>query len=95
MGGYHADLDGLQRLIDTAAGVDRALADQLSELENRIAALRVHWSGPAAEAHRANHEAWAKAARGMRDAVARLRAETARAHANYHANVAHQQRMWP
>jgi len=57
--------------------------------------LHETWSGEAAAAQMAHHEAWTRAASEMHDALAELRKAAERAHHNYTGAAQTNSEMWP
>lgn len=95
MSGYYANLPEIQRLLQEAADLDKALADQLLAVERRIADLHIDWQGRTATAHREFMDRWNRDAAEMQAALRSLKAAVDRAHGNYTSVAAHQHWMWP
>ena len=83
-------VDVIERLVRLDAHLEAALA----EVEQRVAALHVTWTGDAAQAQRTAHTEWHRGAEQMRAALMRMRAIAVIAHANYAAAAAANVRMW-
>lgn len=77
------DLARLNGAIEEIQAFDQAIAQQLAELEGRVAALHTGWRGEAAAKHAEAHAEWQKGAQNLADGVARLRAVSAAAHDDY------------
>lgn len=92
---YRVDLPGLQRLVDGAATFETTIEDLVTDIDKRIDALHVNWSGEAAAAHRAAYEARIKAVADMRLALAELRAKLKSAHEAYSTVGPVNRGMWP
>ncbi len=60
-----------------------------------VMSLHETWSGEAAAAQMAHHEAWTRAASEMHDALAELRKAAERAHHNYTGAAQTNSEMWP
>lgn len=93
--GYRTDLGEMQRLIDRATQIEAAIEQRLDDIERRVTALHVQWSGVAAEAHAAAHTRWMTAARDLHQALTDLRTGTDRARTIYSNVVSTNQKMWP
>ncbi|MFE3988274.1 WXG100 family type VII secretion target [Nocardia tengchongensis] len=93
--GYRTDLNEMRRLIDRATKIETTIEKRLDDIEKRVAALHIQWSGVAAEAHSAAHDRWIRATREMHQALTDLRTGTDRAHGVYTDVVATNRKMWP
>ncbi|MFI5781460.1 WXG100 family type VII secretion target [Nocardia sp. NPDC051570] len=92
---YRVDLDGMQALIDKAAGLEKRIEDRLGEIRKRIADLHITWVGDAAHAHASASAEWATGAAEMNTALGELRQALDRARAAYHAVGPTNHAMWP
>ncbi|MEV6771221.1 WXG100 family type VII secretion target [Nocardia sp. NPDC051030] len=92
---YRTDLTEMQRLIDRAAQIETTVETRLDDIEKRINALHVEWSGLAADAHSAAHTRWVAAARDLHQALQDLRTGTDQARTVYSDVVSTNQKMWP
>ncbi|KZM68546.1 WXG100 family type VII secretion target [Nocardia terpenica] len=92
---YRVDLDGMQTLIDKAAGLEKRLEDRLGEIRTRIADLHINWVGDAAQAHATASAEWAAGAAEMNTALGELRQALDRARGAYHAVGPTNYEMWP
>jgi WXG100 family type VII secretion target len=94
-GDYRTDLTEMQRLIDKATAISQTIEQRLDEIDRRVAALHVNWSGQSATAHSTGHAIWARAARDLHAVLESMRDHTDRARTTYTAVVQTNQRMWP
>ncbi len=92
---YRVDLDGMQSLIDKAAGLEKRIEDRLTEIQKRIAELHITWAGDAAQAHTTAAAEWAAGAAEMNAALGDLRKALAHARSAYHAVGPTNYDMWP
>ncbi|MFJ4658095.1 WXG100 family type VII secretion target [Nocardia sp. NPDC088792] len=93
--GYRTDLTEMQRLIDRAAKIETTIEQRLDDIERRVAALHVDWTGIGAAAHSDAHARWIRAARELHQALTDLRTGTDRARTIYFNVVTTNQKMWP
>ncbi|MFB7721458.1 WXG100 family type VII secretion target [Nocardia sp. NPDC056100] len=89
------DLAEMQQLIDRAAQIETAIEQRLADIEQKLGALHVQWSGIAASAHSSAHSRWVSAARELHKALADLRTGTDQARSIYSGVVTTNQKMWP
>lgn len=91
---FSIDTDDLDAVISDIQATESALESLTNDIEVQIAALQSEWEGLAAEAQAEAHKTWEEGMRGMRAALAELRASARTAHTNYtsaaNANVS----MW-
>lgn len=92
---YKVDLDALAALIEKATKIDQAIDERLTAIDNRIAALHVHWDSKAATAHKTAHDTWMTSAKEMQTALRELRDGLKGAHDNYFGNATSTTYMWP
>jgi ESAT-6 family protein len=71
-----------------------ALEQTLSTLDRDLQASLFQWHGDAADAYRAAHDRWRRAADDMAVRLAGLRTVIATSHANFGAAVRANLRMW-
>lgn len=95
MNDYRVDIPGLQRLIDGAAALESAIENRIVEIEQRVDALHVDWTGEAAVAHKNAHDERVAAVSEMREALRELRGKLTVAHTAYGAVGRTNSGMWP
>jgi WXG100 family type VII secretion target len=88
------DLAALADLVERLGRVGARLDQARSDVDARVAQLRVEWSGSAAAAQAAAQAEWAGGADEVARALVGLRAIAAGAQANYAAAVEANRRMW-
>ncbi|MRH92834.1 WXG100 family type VII secretion target [Nocardia sp. SYP-A9097] len=93
--GYSTDLTEMQQLIDRATQIETTIEQRLGDIEQRVGALHVQWSGIAASAHSSAHTRWVQAARELHQALTDLRGGTDQARTIYSGVVTTNQKMWP
>ncbi|KZM75757.1 WXG100 family type VII secretion target [Nocardia terpenica] len=94
-GNYRVDLDGMQTLIDKAAGLEKRIDDRLRDIQKRIKDLHVDWTGQAAAAHTEAAAEWVAGAAKMNTALGDLRKALDRARVAYQAAGRTNHGMWP
>lgn len=95
MGSLRTNLAEMQLLVTKAEQLEQRIEERLAACEKRVEELHISWSGSAAAAHRANHEAWQCGAKRAHEALGKLRAATENAHNNYSAAIEANVKMWP
>jgi WXG100 family type VII secretion target len=88
------DVDALAELIDRLAAFEAQLVRTRAEVDARVQALHVTWSGDSAAAQASAHERWQRGAAQVHEALADLRAIVCEARANYASALAANRRMW-
>ncbi|WP_375477934.1 WXG100 family type VII secretion target [uncultured Jatrophihabitans sp.] len=88
------DLPALAELVVRMERYAARLAAAHDDVDRRVRALPVSWTGEAAQAHSAAHAAWSAGAAETRHALATLSSILATAHANYSAAATVNRRMW-
>jgi WXG100 family type VII secretion target len=88
------DLDALADLVDRMARLHDQVGRTCADADARVQQLHDSWGGAAAAAHAATHAEWRAAAGEVHAALATLCRIASTAHANYHAAVAANRRMW-
>ena len=91
---YTVDTDELATWADDLNSFDGKCERVLSEVDELVAELHLHWEGEAADAQRDNHQRWVKDLEAMREAVAEIKKRAKSAHTNYQTIVTTNQRMW-
>lgn len=91
---FTIDTDDLDAVITDVQATEDALEALTEDLERQVAALQGVWEGLAAEAQAEAHQTWEAGMRGMRAALADLRAAARNAHTNYTAAVDANTTMW-
>ncbi|WP_028478867.1 WXG100 family type VII secretion target [Nocardia sp. CNY236] len=85
---FRVNLAHLDEVTARLRGLSSFVEDSLREVEERIAPLAGSWSGSAADRHAAAHAEWTAAAADIAEALARMRAAAAAAHASYESATA-------
>ena len=91
---FTIDLSDLDAVISDVQATENALESLTDDLEKQVAALQAVWEGLAAEAQAEAHKTWEDGMRGMRAALADLRASARTAHTNYTAAADANLTMW-
>ncbi len=91
---FTIDTDDLEAVISDVQSTETALEALTNDIENQVAALQAVWEGLAAEAQAAAHTTWEEGMRGMRAALADLRASARNAHSNYTGAADTNVKMW-
>lgn len=91
---FTIDTDDLDAVIADVQATENALESLTDDLERQIAALQSVWEGLAAEAQAEAHKTWEEGMRGMRAALAELRAAARNAHTNYTGAATANVTMW-
>lgn len=91
---FTIDTDDLDAVISDVQATENALESLTNDLEKQIAALQSVWEGLAADAQAEAHRTWEEGMRGMRAALAELRASARTAHTNYTAAADANVTMW-
>lgn len=91
---FAIDTDDLDAVISDVQATENALESLTNDLEKQIAALQSVWEGLAADAQAEAHRTWEEGMRGMRAALAELRASARTAHTNYTAAADANVTMW-
>ena len=91
---FAVDLADLDAVIADVQATENALEALTDDLEKQVAALQAVWEGLAAEAQAEAHRTWEEGMRGMRAALAELRASARTAHTNYTAAPDANVTMW-
>ena len=86
--GYRVDLEHLDAVTSSIAGLRGFVDDSLVGLDTRIAAVHQSWTGEAAERHVAAHQEWRVGADEVREGIDTMRAAAAAAHGHYSDAVA-------
>lgn len=71
---FTIDTDDLDAVIADVQATENALETLTNDLEKQVAALQSVWEGLAADAQAEAHRTWEEGMRGMRAALAELRA---------------------
>jgi ESAT-6 family protein len=88
------DLGALAELTERMQRFQDHLSATRDEVQRRITALHLSWTGDAAAAQAASSAQWASATAELQEALAALRSIGETARANYAAAVAANRRMW-
>jgi WXG100 family type VII secretion target len=88
------DLEALAELVDGMQRFQDHLTATRQEVERRVAAMQLTWSGAAAAEQAAAQRHWSRATDELQQALAALRSIGLTAHANYAAAMAANRRMW-
>ncbi|MGN0065835.1 MAG: WXG100 family type VII secretion target [Nocardioides sp.] len=91
---FTVDLSELDAVIGDLESTERALESLTDDLEKQVKALQSVWEGLAAEAQAEAHQTWEDGMRGMRRALASLRAASRDAHGNYTSAATSNVSMW-
>ncbi|WP_457189529.1 WXG100 family type VII secretion target [Nocardioides sp. P5_E3] len=91
---FAIDTDDLDAVISDVQATENALEALTNDIEKQIAALQSTWEGLAAEAQAEAHKTWEEGMRGMRAALADLRASARNAHTNYTGAADANVKMW-
>lgn len=91
---FTIDTDDLDAVIADVQATENALETLTNDLEKQVAALQSVWEGLAADAQAEAHRTWEEGMRGMRAALAELRASARNAHTNYTAAASANVTMW-
>lgn len=86
-GSVRVDLARLTSAIEELQSFDRAIVDRLAELEGKVAALHVAWTGEAAAKHAEAHAEWREGAQRLADGVSRLASASAAANQDYRSTI--------
>lgn len=88
------ELDRLGELVDRMALFEAQLERVRDEVDARIRALHVSWTGEAATRQASAHAQWRTGAAEVHHVLVALRSIAAGAHANYAAAAVANRRMW-
>ncbi|MCV7409663.1 secretion protein [Mycobacterium florentinum] len=91
---FRVDPQALSDSVQRMAEFQRYAESMLTEIDALVSNLHTLWSGEAAAAHAEAHQHWARGEAMMREALARLRAAGATAHANYTGAMSTNLAMW-
>ena len=91
---FAVDAGELAHVVDRMTACESALHELAADLERRIAALHISWHGEAAAAHLVAQAEWEHGFRGMREALAAMRAAGRVAHGNYTAAAETNVQLW-
>ncbi|MBH0778579.1 WXG100 family type VII secretion target [Nocardia bovistercoris] len=80
---YRVDLARLDEATDQAAQLYAFVTQSLTEIQERMTAVRDRWDGQAADAQAAAMQQWTRSAERMATAIEKMRAATAAAHIAY------------
>ncbi|MBH0776130.1 WXG100 family type VII secretion target [Nocardia bovistercoris] len=80
---FSVDLDQLDDLAARMRGYADAVAERLSELEQKAKEAEAVWAGSAAVAYRQAHTEWVAGVTDMREGLAALEAAVKTAHTGY------------
>jgi WXG100 family type VII secretion target len=88
------DLERLAELVDRMETFQAQLSRAGDDADARVRQVHGSWTGTAADAQGAAHAQWRAGASEVQQALAVLRSIASGAHANYHAAVLANRRMW-
>lgn len=91
---FQVDTEALAEAVQRMGEYLGYAENMLGEIDSLVGNLHVTWSGEAADAHRQAHRHWAHGAAMMREALGRLTAAGATAHANYTRVMTANLDMW-
>ncbi|OBJ48181.1 WXG100 family type VII secretion target [Mycobacterium sp. 1423905.2] len=91
---FRVEPQALADAVEQMGEFQRHAESVLSEIDCLMTDLHCSWSGRAAAAHAEAHRHWAAGEAMMREALARLRAAGAGAHANYATAMSTNLSMW-
>ncbi|WP_204079627.1 WXG100 family type VII secretion target [Mycobacterium riyadhense] len=91
---FRVDPEALADAVAQMAEFGRYAESLLTEIDSLVSNLHTTWSGEAAAAHAEAHRHWTAGEAMMREALARLRAAGATAHANYTGAMSTNLSMW-
>ncbi len=91
---FTVDAGELAHVVDQMAACESALHELAADLERRIASLHLSWDGQAAAAHVVAQAEWEHGFRGIREALAVMRAAGRVAQGNYTAAAETNLQLW-
>lgn len=94
MSRLRVDLERLDDLVGQMQRVAAQLDRVRSEVDRRVDAAQLEWTGRAASAQHAAHARWSAGAAELHAALESLRATAATARSNYAAAAHTNRRMW-
>ena len=91
---FRIDPEALADAVQRMGEFQRCAEDVLAEIDSRVTRLHATWTGQGAAAHSEAHRHWARGEAMMREALARLKAAAATAHANHTGAMVQNLSMW-
>ncbi|MGB3485242.1 MAG: WXG100 family type VII secretion target [Mycobacterium sp.] len=92
---YTVNLEQLSEFADRLEAFNKRADEIELAIDQQIAALHDSWLGEGADGHMDYHARWMEAAKKMRDSLAELRENAAKAHRNYTGVAELNTAMWP
>jgi WXG100 family type VII secretion target len=91
---FAVDTGELAHVVDQMTACESMLHELAADLERRVASLHISWDGESAAAQLVAQAEWEHGFRGMREALAVMRAVGRLAHGNYTAAAETNLQLW-